>query len=458
MKRWILIPCLIFIWALGLLAPAGAQASTTVPTKLTSGTPVKATVSKPGQQLEYTFAATVNKNVTFNVTHFDFTDNGSGGSFYLYFYEPGSSSVYASPGFNANGYYNFTPPEGGTWKITLVPYSNSVGSMTLTFANDVPTQALASATPVNTTIKYEGQEAGYTFTATANKNVTFNVTNFDFTNNGSAGSLYLYFYEPGSSSVYASPGFNANGYYNFTPPQSGTWSIALVPYSASVGSLTLTFANDVPTQALASGHPVSTTITYSGQEAGYTFAATENKNVTFNVTHFDFTNNGSAGSFYLYFYEPGSSSVYASPGFNANGYYNFTPPQSGTWSIALVPYSASVGSLTLTFANNVPTKALTSGTPVSTTIKYEGQEAGYTFTATANKTATFNVTNFNFTNNGSGGSFYLYFYEPGSSSSYTDCGFNANGTCPVKTPVGGKWSIALVPYSASVGSLTIKLT
>jgi hypothetical protein len=52
----------------------------------------------------------------------------------------------------------------------------------------------------------------------------------------------------------------------------------------------------------------------------------------------------------------------------------------------------------------------------------------------------------------------LYFYEPGSSSSYTSCTFIGNGPCTLKTPVGGTWSIALVPYAASVGSLTIKLT
>ena len=104
----------------------------------------------------------------------------------------------------------------------------------------MPTRALTSATPVSTTIKYEGQEAGYTFAATKNKNVTFNVTKFNFTDDGSGGSAYLYFYEPGSSSAYATPGFSADGTYSFKTPVGGTWSIALVPYSASVGSLTLT--------------------------------------------------------------------------------------------------------------------------------------------------------------------------------------------------------------------------
>jgi N-acetylmuramoyl-L-alanine amidase len=347
MKRWILVSCLVLISALGVLIPAGAQASTIAAGKLTSGKPVKATISKSGQQLKYTFAAARNKNVTFDVTHFDLTDNGSGGGVNVYYYEPGSSSVYTSCYFTSNNYCNFTTPESGTWKVVLVPSGASVGSLTLTFANDVPTVALTSGKPVTTAIKFSGQEAGYTFAAKANKNVTFDVTHFNFTDNGSGGGVNVYYYEPGSSSSYTSCYFTSNNYCNFTAPESGTWSIALVPSGASVGSLTLTFANDVPTVALTSGKPVTTAIKYAGQEAGYTFAAKANKNVTFHVTHFNFTDNGSGGGVNYYFYEPGSSSSYTSCYFTSNNYCNFTTPESGTWSIALVPSGASVGSLTL---------------------------------------------------------------------------------------------------------------
>jgi hypothetical protein len=209
---------------------------------------------------------------------------------------------------------------------------------------------------------------------------------------------------------------------------------------------------------LTSGKPVKATISSPGQQVTYTFAATANKNVTFNVTHFNFTDSQGPVQVSLNFYEPGSSSLYTQANFQANGFYNFAPPESGTWKIALVPYAATVGSLTLTFANDVPTKALTSGTPVTTTLTYEGQEAGYTFAATANKNVTFNVTRFNFTDSQGPVQVSLNFYEPGSSSLYTQCNFQANGTCSLKTPVGGTWKIALVPYAATVGSLTLKLT
>jgi hypothetical protein len=352
-RRWILVSCLVLISALGVLVPAGAQASTVTAGKLTSGKPVKATISTPGQQVKYTFAATANRNVTFNVTHFHFTQSGGTGEVSIDFYEPGSGSAYGqcNNGVVGNTYCNFTTPVGGTWKVAVISDGASVGSLTLTFANDVPTKALTAGTPVTTTIKYAGQEAGYTFAATKNKNVTFNVTHFNFTQPGGTGEVFLYFYEPGSGSAYGqcNNGVVGNTYCNFTTPVGGTWKVALVPGGASVGSLTLTFANDVPTKALTPGTPVTTTIKYAGQHAGYTFAATKNKTVTFNVTHFDFTNDGSTGEVFLYFYEPGNSTAYGqcNNGVVGNTTCSFKTPVGGTWKVALIPYEASVGSLTL---------------------------------------------------------------------------------------------------------------
>lgn len=131
MKRWILITCVIFISVLGVLAPAAAQASTVAGGKLTSGKPVSVTISKSGQQIKYTFAATANQNVAFDVTKFKLKDDGSTGAVYLEFYEPHSSAVYQYPYFDSDGSYQLTPPESGTWSIALVPVNASTGSLTI---------------------------------------------------------------------------------------------------------------------------------------------------------------------------------------------------------------------------------------------------------------------------------------------------------------------------------------
>ena len=435
-----------------------AQAATLAGVQLTSGKPVKAVISRPSQKITYTFAATAQHHVTFQVTNFNFSDGSSPGSFSLNFYEPGSTSSYASWDFGDDGYYDFTPPLTGTWKVKLVPDGASVGSTTLTFANDVATQPLASGSPVTTTIKFEGQHAGYAFAGTAGKHVTFQVTKFNFSDGSSPGSFSLNFYKPGSTSPYASWDFGDDGSYDFTPPLSGTWTVQLVPDGASVGSTVLTFANDVATQALASGSPVTTTIKFEGQHAGYAFAGTAGKHVTFQVTNFNFSDGSSPGSFSLNFYKPGSTSPYTSWDFGDDGYYDFTPPLTGTWKVKLVPDGASVGSTVLTFANDVATQPLASGSPVTTTIKFEGQHAGYSFTSTAGARRTFTVKQFNFTDGSSPGSFSLNFYKPGSTSPYTSWDFGDNGSYHFSTPLSGTWTVQLVPDGASVGSMTLTMT
>jgi hypothetical protein len=239
MRRWILASCLVVIAAFGVLVPATARASAVAGGLLTSGKPATATISVSGQRVQYTFAATAKKNVTFNVTHFDFTGNGPAEVF-LAFYQPGSSSSYTQCYFTGDSFCNFTPPVTGTWQVALVPYGSTVGSLTLTFANNVPTKALTSGTPVTTTLRFAGQEAEYTFAATAGKSVTFNVTHFDFTDGGGPVDVFLVFYEPGSSSTITQCDVVGDTTCPVKTPVGGTWSIALVPYAATVGSLTLT--------------------------------------------------------------------------------------------------------------------------------------------------------------------------------------------------------------------------
>lgn len=131
MKRWIMVSCLILISALGVLFPAGAQASTVSAGQLTSGKPVKAAISTPGQSVTYTFAAAAGKNVTFNVTHFAFAQPGGPNEVFLVFYKPGTSSAYTTCDVGGSTYCHFTTPVGGTWSIELVPYEANIGSLTL---------------------------------------------------------------------------------------------------------------------------------------------------------------------------------------------------------------------------------------------------------------------------------------------------------------------------------------
>src|SRR5258708_6361907 len=188
MKRWILVSCLAIISALVVLVPVGAQASTVSGGRLYSGKPVKATISTPGRQIKYTFSATAHEHVTFQLTQFIFSNGSSGGLVDLYFYKPGSTSTYTSCAFSDNGYCDFTTPITGTWSVKLVPYASSVGSLTLTMTLDAATHTLTSRTPVSSTIKRQPQRSAHSPSATPFASVTFQLTQFIFSN-GSSGGL-----------------------------------------------------------------------------------------------------------------------------------------------------------------------------------------------------------------------------------------------------------------------------
>src|SRR5215467_11457507 len=104
MKRWILASCPILLSVFVVLVPAAAQASTVAGGQLSSGKPVKATISTRGQQIKYTFSGTARKHVTFQVTRFNFSNGSSGGTVYLRFYKPGSTSTYKTCAFSDDGF------------------------------------------------------------------------------------------------------------------------------------------------------------------------------------------------------------------------------------------------------------------------------------------------------------------------------------------------------------------
>src|SRR5438874_1621142 len=115
--------------------------------------------------------------------------------------------------------------------------------------------------------------------------------------------------------------------------------VILVPVGAQ--------ASTVSGGQLYSGKPVKATISTAGQQIKYTFSGTAGKHVTFQVTQFNFSDGTSPGSFYLNFYKPGSSSVFKSCYFSDDTWCDFTPSLTGTWSVQLLPWDASTGSMTL---------------------------------------------------------------------------------------------------------------
>ncbi len=93
---------------------------------LIPGVPVSTSVAAKGQNATYTFAGTSGHLATFDVT----ASSWSTGSALLYFYAPTGATLYNWCRVDTTSFCAFTPNVTGTWRVTLDPQANSVGSAT----------------------------------------------------------------------------------------------------------------------------------------------------------------------------------------------------------------------------------------------------------------------------------------------------------------------------------------
>lgn len=148
-----------------------------------------------------------------------------------------------------------------------------------------------------------------------------------------------------------------------------------------------------------------------------------------------------------------------STNFGTNGGFldTMTLPVNGTYAVVLEQNgSNSTGSVSFTISN-VPADlsgTMTPGTPVSVNLPNKGQNANYTFSATANQQATVSLTN---------SSFFLAYasilYSDGTTL-YGPTSFGSGNSTvgPVTLPVADTYTFRVDPYGKYTGSLTMTLT
>src|SRR5258708_29244432 len=124
--------------------------------------------------------------------------------------------------------------------VVLVP----VGAQ----ASTVSGGRLYSGKLVKATISTPGRQIKYTFSATAHEHVTFQVTQFNFSNGSSGRLVDLKFYKPGSTSTYNPCAFSDNGYFGFTPPLTPASTSNRIPSSPSNNNLPPPSPTHLPTQ------------------------------------------------------------------------------------------------------------------------------------------------------------------------------------------------------------------
>jgi len=166
-------------WLTPVFAAGAMTVSAPVPLAggtLTSGQAVAGDVATPAG-IEYTFTAVAGTHVTLAITNPKVSPVG---------YDLQMEVLNSSGYLDANRVLigtgpteiDFTPNAGsaGITTVVISPFNGAAtGSFTLTYATDV-TGALTSGVATRGTLKYEGQNADYTFTAVAGTHVTLAIT------------------------------------------------------------------------------------------------------------------------------------------------------------------------------------------------------------------------------------------------------------------------------------------
>lgn len=306
---------------------------------LTSGRAATTTVGRRGQNAKWAFAGTSGLPTTFNVTAANW---GTGGAARLYFFAPGTTSLFSWCDITHTTQCTVYPNATGAWRVQVDPLEASLGTTTFVYAQNQDKGALALNTPVTTSIAIPYQDARYTFPATANTHLSLDVT---ATNWGTTGTAKLNVYMPDGTLYIQCPLATAATFCDFTPNLTGTWKLALDPQGAAVGSTTMNLVADQNKGALATGTAITTTITAKGQNALFTLAGTPGTEATLQVTG---TNFGVGGAARLYLFAPTGNTLYdfcdLEPGTTECTFY---PSTTGNWRVTLDPLEAATGTTTI---------------------------------------------------------------------------------------------------------------
>ena len=194
-----------------------------------NGSPVTATLSAPGQKARYTFTGTAGQQVNLGLTNVSLTSAS------VSLLRPGGTTLASLSVSSAGG--SLDPPllpTSGTYTILVDPTGTYTGASTLTLSKDLTGTLTIGATPKTVTISRPGQNARYTFTGTAGRQVTVRVT----TNTMSCVTVSLL--KPGNIALTSS--FSCSASFNLAPqtlPLAGTYTITIDPNGTTTGSLSL---------------------------------------------------------------------------------------------------------------------------------------------------------------------------------------------------------------------------
>jgi large repetitive protein len=437
-----------------------------------SATATAVTTTRAGQSARYTFTATAGQNVGIGLTDL-VTTPGTVDLTNIAMYLPNGDLVSSSRAFSydGGGTLNASNLVAGTYNIIVSMTQAATASFKLQVNNDA-LGTLATNAATNVSLK-PGQNARYTFSGTAGQSVGIELAQLLTVPAGKPVTIYVYrptdVIKSGQSGTFFTGAWkqsvisDAGGTLTLpTLPTTGTYTVIVDDPTFGLSAnfaLKANTGNALVTGAVAT----NATTTAAGQNPRYTFDVALGSTVGIGLTNLGYTPSTETSSTAMTVYKPDGTQLLNTvciPAENGCNLSLINADIAGTYSIVIAPpptvtaasfkilLSAPVtGTLTVDSAN---------ATPV--TIARAGQNARYTFNATAGQTLGFGLSELVMVPNSVTKASFTVYLPDGSVFFSNDC-IATSGGCGLNLPIPttGVYSVVISMTQAATGSFKLQV-
>ncbi len=409
------------------------------------GAAVPVNISRTGQKARYTFSGESGQTVSLQLS--DVTIRSG----YVSIVNPDGSLLgkpisFVSGGAGGAMIPGQVLPASGTYAVLIESDLSYTGRLKLALYN-APEQTgtiMIDQGTVTPTLTVPGQRARYTFNGTEGQWVNLGLSGV------SIPMTTVAILKPdGSKWESTTVGPSGGSLDPLTAlPATGTYAIAVEPFSNYTGSMTLVLSSPVTGTIAIDGASVPVNLNKVGQTVRYTFNGNAGQWVNLGLSSVSITSSA-----VTLMASDGTILASTSVGTAGGGLEDQNPlPTTGTYTVLINPVGSYTGKMTLTLSTEVSDSLKMNAAPRPITVSRAGQNGRYTFTGTANQQATIKVTNNKL------GSVTVNLYGPngilqaGMTSSASS--FNLN---PVTLASTDTYTVTINPAMTETGSIHLQV-
>jgi hypothetical protein len=357
---------------------------------LTLNSSTTVSLTSPGQQGEFTFVATANEAVILSASSFATTPANTPVTFYVY---NASGALVNQVSLSADGTLNVGTLGAGTYTVVVAPNNAATGSVSIDMQPAQTTAVPTNGSPTNIVTAVPGENASATFQATAGDSISTTLTNLAFSS-GSSSSVSWTITAPDKSvisaaqtcQIGAATGCNSE---QMILPQTGTYTISIVPSGSQTFSVTVSVAENV-NQVLSPG--TAQTLSFSsqtGDAARFTFTVASGQALTASLSSLSYS--PSSVNIWMGVYKTDGSYVTGNET-TSGEILNLSGLAPGTYYLWIGALGFVNGSMQLSFEPQVTSIIPTDGSSNYIRTNGPGQSAYFKFSANAGDSVTLTLT------------------------------------------------------------------